>query len=137
MIEKRYPACDDSLSDAIGFVEEELEKLNCTPDQIMQITVCLEEMFVNIAHYAYVGDEENGIGEVVLQFDTDNKSMEISLIDKGKPFDPLAKEDPDIDKPLDERPVGGLGIYMVKKCMDDVSYQRKEDKNIFVMRKKL
>lgn len=135
MVEKRYPACDDSLSDAIEFMEVELEKLNCPADQVMQITMCLEEMFVNIAHYAYVGDEENGVGEVVLQFDSDSKSMSISLIDRGKPFNPLAKEDPDIDKPLDERPVGGLGIFMVKKCMDEVSYRREDDKNIFSMKK--
>lgn len=135
MVEKRYPACDDSLTDAISFVEEELSKINCSEEQLMQVTMCLEEMFVNVAHYAYVDDIENGIGEVVLQVDVDKKSLEISLIDKGKPFNPLAKKDPDIDKPLEERPVGGLGIYMVKKCMDEVEYTRDDNKNIFVMKK--
>ncbi len=131
MKEKTFPAEVDSLGDALGFVEAELEKLDCPMDAMMQISVCVEEMFVNVANYAYQGEP----GEVKLSIDEEEGSVSITLTDEGVPFDPLAKEDPDITLALEDRPLGGLGILMVKKSMNEVNYERKDGKNIFRMKK--
>ena len=133
MTEKTFPACGDALPDAIAFVEETLDRLDCPMKTVMQITVCVEEMFVNVAHYAYSGAD----GEVTLSVDEESGSVSITLIDAGKPFDPLAKDDPDITLSAEERNIGGLGIFLVKKSMDEVFYERKDDKNIFTMKKVL
>ncbi len=99
----------------------------------MIIEVSLEELFVNISHYAY--PEGNGWAEVHVC--VEDGVMELTLIDGGIPFDPLAKPDPDVTLLAEERQIGGLGIYMVKKKMDAMEYQRKDDKNILTIRKKL
>ncbi len=129
MIEKVYAASDDTLADALALVEEELEKVDCPMKWVMQITVCVEEMFVNVAHYAY----GEGTGDVTMQIDTTPSSVSITLIDSGMAFDPLAKADPDITLSAEERGIGGLGIFMVKKSMDEVRYERKDNQNIFTM----
>ena len=133
MVSKVFPATDDSLNDAIAFVEEQLDLLDCPLKIVMQITVCVEEMFVNVAHYAY----GEGTGDVEMVMDSEGDSVSITLIDEGMPFDPLAKADPDITLSAEERSIGGLGIYMVKKSMNDVSYERSDGKNIFTMKKNL
>lgn len=133
MMTKVFPATDEALADAIAFVEEELEKLDCSMKRVMQITVCVEEMFVNVAHYAY----GCGQGDVALTFDHDGRTVSITLTDSGMAFDPLAKADPDITLSAEERRIGGLGIFMVKKSMDEVSYERKDGKNIFTMKKEI
>lgn len=133
MTQKTFIASDDTLNDALGFVEEELQKVDCPLKTVMQITVCLEEMYVNVAHYAYGGNE----GEVTLTTDYNDGVFSITLTDEGMPFDPLKKEDPDITLSAEERNIGGLGIYMVKKSMDEVSYVRQNNKNIFTMKKEI
>lgn len=133
MHRRSFQAADAELSHATAFVEEELEKLDCPMKVVMQITVCLEEMFVNVAHYAYQGNE----GMVTLSLDDKDGLFSITLEDEGVPFDPLAKVDPDVTLSAEERPIGGLGIYMVKKTMDEVFYEYKEGKNIFCMKKKI
>ena len=133
MTQKTFIASDDTLNDALGFVEEELHKVDCPLKTVMQITVCLEEMYVNVAHYAYGGNE----GEVTLTTDYNDGIFSITLTDGGVPFDPLKKEDPDITLSAEERNIGGLGIYMVKKSMDEVSYVRQNNKNIFTMKKEI
>lgn len=134
MIEKIFPASIEVLSDVLAFVEEELEDFACSMKDSMQICLCMEEMFVNVAHYAY----EDSDGKVVIQLDKeDNGMLSITLIDEGKPFDPLGKEDPDVTLSVEERQIGGLGIFMVKKSMDEVYYERKEEKNIFTMKKEI
>lgn len=133
MIEKMYPATDEALPEALAFIEEELETLDCSMKASMQIVVCVEEMFVNVAHYAYSGEA----GTVSLSIDETEGVVTITLIDEGVAFDPLAKEDPDISLSADDRTIGGLGIFMVKKSMDVVSYERKDNKNIFVMKKQI
>lgn len=133
MIEKTFPATDEALPDALAFVEEELDKNDCPMKTVMQITVCVEEMFVNVAHYAYGGKQ----GEVTMTLDMENGLFSIQLTDEGMPFDPLAKEDPDITLSAEERNIGGLGIFMVKKSMNEVSYERRGNKNIFIMKKEI
>lgn len=133
MNEMIFPAKLDALEDAIAFTEGELEKMACPMRAVMQITVCVEEMFVNVAHYAYDGAE----GTVAFSIGEEQGMVVISLKDSGKPFDPLAKTDPDITLSAEEREVGGLGIFMVKKSMDEVDYERTDGLNIFTMKKKI
>lgn len=133
MAEKIFPAALDRLDEVLAFTEEELEKLDCPMKATMQINVCVEEMFVNVAHYAYEGKE--GTATLAVEPYADG-GVSITLTDAGIPFDPLAKTDPDITLSADERAIGGLGIYMVKKSMDEVSYERRDDKNVFTMIKK-
>lgn len=135
MTEKNYPADDSALDDVLAFVEEELEKADCPMKTVMAITVAIEEVFVNVSHYAY----PNGSGEASLSIDFDSESrlMTFVLKDSGIPFNPLAKPDPDITLSAEERQIGGLGIYMMKKTMDEVSYAYKDEKNILTMKKNI
>lgn len=128
-----YPAKDSELMNVTAFIEEELEKVECPMKLVIQFAISLEEMFVNIAHYAYPGSE--GTVEVTSDFADDMFS--ITLVDSGIPFDPLSKEDPDITLAADERTIGGLGIFMVKEYMDQVAYEYKDGKNVFCMKKKI
>lgn len=133
MVSRTFPATDEAFIEANAWVEEELEKAGASLKSVMQVTVCFEEIFVNVAHYAY--GEETGEVEIVL--DNENGIFSIAFIDSGQFFDPLAKEDPDITASAEERRIGGLGILMVKKSMDDVSYEYKDNKNIFTMKKNI
>ena len=97
----------------------------------MKISVAVEEIFVNIAHYAY-GDSV-GNAEIDIDVDNDKKSIVVLFKDCGTPYNPLEHEDPDISLSAEEREIGGLGIYIVKKSMDEVSYQYKDGKNILTI----
>ncbi|MBQ2510100.1 MAG: SpoIIE family protein phosphatase, partial [Erysipelotrichaceae bacterium] len=129
--ERTFDASDDKLHDVLSFVEEELEKHDVSMKTMMAINVAVEEIFVNIAHYAYEG--RPGKAVVGMNFDEDN--VHIYLVDNGIPFNPLEMKDPDITAGVDEREIGGLGIYMVKKSMDKCTYERRNNQNVFVMRK--
>lgn len=133
MIEKIFPAKVEELDNVTAFIEEECEKIECPLKDQMQINIALEEMFVNVAHYAY--HPEDGLVEV--QVSGEDKTLTISLIDTGTPYNPLAKEDPDITLEANERQIGGLGIFMTKKIMDEVEYKFEDGKNIFTMKKKV
>ena len=126
----------ENLDQVLGFIDGFLEEQECDMKAMIQIDVAVEEMYVNIAHYAY-GTE--GGGDAEIRIDTDElygkRAVRITFIDSGMYYDPLAKEDPDITLGAEERPIGGLGIYMVKKSMDDVAYERKDDQNIFTIKK--
>ena len=126
-------AKDENLDKALAFVDGHLETLGCSMKTQMQIDVAVEELFVNVAHYAYTPNT----GTVTLRFEkkTDPLAAEITLIDSGIPYDPLAKKDPDVTLSAEERQIGGLGIYMVKKSMDDVRYQYTDGKNVLTIRK--
>ena len=99
------------------------------------IDIAVEELFVNIASYAY----DSGIGTAIVQVTVNEEplSVEITFIDNGKQYDPLAKPDPDTTLSVKQRKKGGLGIFMVKKSMDDVIYEYKEGKNILTIKKNL
>lgn len=133
MKEIKVPASIDSLEDVLQELDAILESVECPPAVQIQLDVALEEMFVNIANYAYSGVES---AEAEIVFDTFESGITVTLTDSGVAFDPLAKPDPDITLSAEERQIGGLGIYMVKKSMDEVSYNRLDDKNIFSMTKK-
>ena len=129
----KVPASDDRLYEVQDFVNAELEENDCPMATQLLIEISLEELFVNISHYAY--PEGNGWAEI--HVGVEDGVMELTLIDGGIPFDPLAKPDPDVTLLAEERQIGGLGIYMVKQKMDAMEYQRKDDKNILTIRKKL
>ena len=100
----------------------------------MQIDIAVEEIFVNIASYAY----ESGDGKAVISVSTtDDNAVHITFTDMGIPYDPLAKEDPDITLSASERQIGGLGIFMTKKIMDEVKYEHRDGCNILKLVKKI
>ncbi|MBQ9419029.1 MAG: ATP-binding protein, partial [Synergistaceae bacterium] len=123
----------DNLDQVIAFVDEQLEKHDCPPKIQMQVDVAVEEIFVNIAHYAY--NPEKGSAAISVEIQEDPLAVIITFIDGGVPYDPLKKPDPDVTLPAEQREIGGLGIYMVKKSMDDISYEYKDGKNILTIRK--
>lgn len=133
MTEKTFPASDAALHEALDLVEQTLTDAGCPMKTVLQITVCVEEMFVNVAHYAY-GENE---GDVTLAVGVEDGIASITLIDSGIPFDPLQAKQPDITLSAEERSIGGLGIFMVRKSMDEVSYERRDGQNRFTMKKKL
>lgn len=128
-------ALTENLPAVIDFVNEQLEAADCPMKIQMQIEIAVEEIFVNIAHYAYT--TETGKATVRVETLADPPSVDITFIDNGIPYDPLAKADPDITLSAQERQVGGLGIFMVKKSMDDVQYQYLDGHNILTLKKGL
>ena len=120
------------LDNVLSFADTILEELGCSVKAQMQIDIAIEEIFVNIAHYAYPEAE----GEAVISVDSgEGPSVTITFEDEGIPYDPLKNEDPDITLSADDRPIGGLGIFMVKKSMDEVSYEYKDGKNRLTIKK--
>ena len=135
MTNKTFPAKTESLSGVLGFVEETLEGFECPMKIQTAICVAIEEVFVNVAHYAYGGGE----GDVTLHigFDEQSRTVTFRMADKGVPFDPLKKPDPDITLSAEEREIGGLGIFIAKKTMDSLTYAYENSENILTMIKKI
>lgn len=117
------------------FIREELEQADCALGTMMKVEIAVEEIYVNIANYAYNPE----IGEAEIQCEVGGNPMQITIqfLDSGVPFDPLAKKDADITLSAEEREIGGVGILMVKKSMDDIKYEYKDGKNILTICKKL
>ena len=134
VIKKIYKAEIEELQDLLVCVEDFLTEHDATMKNVMNINIAVEEIFVNIASYAYEGLENKG-AEINISLEDDVFSVE--FVDWGIPFNPLAKVDPDVDAPIEERGIGGLGIYMVKKSMDMCTYERVEDKNVFTISKNI
>ena len=128
-------AAEDNLREVMALVDARLEALGCPFRVQMQIDVAVEEIFVNIAKYAY--DSFMGRAKVRLEVEDDPARIAITFIDQGKPYNPLAKEDPDVTLSAADRPIGGLGIFMVKKSMDSVNYEYKDGCNILTLVKNL
>lgn len=133
MLEKIVDAKDEQLLDVREFVEAELEKHEASMKVINQISLAIEEIFVNIAHYAY----KDETGKVTIKLSIKDDICTLIFIDSGIAFNPLAKADPDITLSADERKIGGLGIFMVKKLMDSVVYKYENDQNILKIQKKI
>ncbi|MDO5132892.1 MAG: ATP-binding protein [Eubacteriales bacterium] len=132
-------AAVEKLPDVQTFVETYLDTIGCSLNTMMQISVAVEEIFINIAHYAYPA--KNGRATVLLGC-TENSakkpvSVSITFVDSGIPYNPLAKKDPDVTLSVHERQIGGLGIFMAKKIMDHVTYEYKDGKNILTLEKAL
>ena len=135
MSELTLEAKTENLDKVLSFVDEHLEEQECPMKTQMQIDIAVEELFVNIAHYAYHPE----VGPVTIRVEVQKEPLAVTVtfIDHGVPYDPLAKEDPDTKLSAEERQIGGLGIYMVKKTMDDVSYEYKDGRNILKIKKNL
>ena len=128
MKELTLPATIENIETVIDFVNGQLEEIKCPLKAQMQIDIAIDELFGNIAHYAY--NPETGPATVRVEVTEDPIAVVITFIDRGVPYDPLKKEDPDITLSAEERAIGGLGIFMVKKTMDEISYEYKDGKNI-------
>jgi anti-sigma regulatory factor (Ser/Thr protein kinase) len=128
-------ALTENLQELISFVDGHLEDMGASMKAQMQIDIAVEELFVNIAHYAYAPD----VGEAVISVTKDKEKNQISITfaDSGKPYNPLEKPDPDVTLSAEERSIGGLGIFMVKKSMDDMRYEYKDGQNILTITKRL
>ena len=127
-----------NLDKVLLFLGERLDALGCSPRAKMQIEVALEEIFVNVASYAYEKSErETDIVSISVENSTEPLRVEVTITDSGIPFDPLAKEDPDVTLTAEQRKIGGLGIYMVKKSMDQGRYEYRDGKNVLTFRKDL
>ena len=135
MKELTIAATVENIETVTDFVNEQLEALDCPMKAQMQIDIAIDELFGNIAHYAY--NPEVGSATVRVEVIEDPLAVTITFIDNGVPYDPLAKADPDTTLSAEEREIGGLGIYMVKKSMDDITYEYKDGQNILKIKKNL
>ena len=125
----------ENIEVVTDFVNEQLEALDCPMKAQIQIDVAIDELFGNIAHYAY--HPEVGEATVRVEVIQEPLAVVITFIDNGVPYDPLAKADPDITLSAEDREIGGLGIFMVKKSMDEITYEYKDGQNILAIKKSL
>ncbi len=123
----------EQLEAVLSFVAEFLEENDASIKVQTQFAIAAEEIFVNIYSYAY----ENSCGEAELRAYIDDGKAYICFLDGGKPYNPLEHKDPDTSLGVEERQIGGLGIFMVKKSMDDVQYSYENGKNMLTLIKKL
>lgn len=123
----------EKLDDVLAFLDSFLEENECPMKTQIQLDVALEEMFVNVCNYAYTPNKGNVT--ISLSLASDPRGVLVTLTDSGVPYNPLLKEDPDTTLAAEDREIGGLGIFMVKKSMDEVFYEWTNNQNIFTMRK--
>lgn len=128
-MELRVKAKDESLQAVNDFIHSALPSA-CDEMILNQIDLAVEEIFVNIAHYS-------GAEEAIINCSFEKEKLEVSFCDSGVPFNPLAKQDPDLTLNAEEREIGGLGIYLTKKFMDTVSYEYKNGMNCLRINKKM
>lgn len=126
-------AAAEQLDEVQAFVDAHLEAAGCPLKTQMQIDIVVEEIFINIASYAYAPGKGNAT--VRVETTASPRGVVLTFFDSGRPYDPLAREDPDITLPAEERQIGGLGIFITKKTMDEVRYEYRDGQNILTMRK--
>ncbi len=135
MKELTVDATIENVAAVTAFVDEQLEQLDCPMKTQIQVDIAIDELFGNIANYAY--NLEIGVATVRIEVTEDPLAVVITFIDNGIPYDPLAKADPDVTLSAKKRQIGGLGIYIVKKSMDNISYEYKDGMNILTIRKNI
>lgn len=128
----QFPAETQKLPEVLDKLDTYLLSAGCPEDARMQLAVAVEEIFVNIANYAYEGKP----GSATINIKADAHKASVSFADSGFPYDPLKKEDPNIEQAAEDRPIGGLGIFLVKEMSDEVTYERRDDMNILTIVKK-
>ena len=135
MKERTVPAIIESIPVVTAFIDEQLEALSCPMKAQMQIDVAIDELFSNIARYAY-GD---GAGDATVRFSFDESTRRVSItfFDRGFPFDPLEQDEPDVTRSAEERTIGGLGIFLVRKTMDGMEYTYENGANVLTIYKKI
>ena len=135
MKELTIAAAVENIAAVTSFVDEQLEALDCPMKVQMQIDIAIDELFGNIAHYAYA--PEAGNATVRVEIIEEPLAVVITFIDQGIPYNPLSAADPDTTLSAEERSIGGLGVFMVKKSMDEITYKYENGSNILSIRKKL
>lgn len=127
----------DNYDRVIEYVESYLHRINAPEDIIMKIDIAVDEIYSNIVFYAYNEENKNKICKIILNYDEENNAVSITFVDKGMPYNPLTKEDPNTNESIEDRKIGGLGIFMVKKSMDNLDYKYENYENHFTITKKL
>ena len=135
MLELTVEAKIENIPKVTEFVDKILEEYDCPIKEQTQIDVALDEVLSNVANYAY--EKKDGSVSINVDVSDDPRQVTITFTDDGMPYDPLKKEDPDITLGADERPIGGLGIFIVKKTMDDVIYEYKDGQNVLQIKKNI
>lgn len=135
MKELTVEATVESIPVITEFVDEQLAQYDCPMKAQAQIDIAIDELFSNIVHYAY--HPGTGLATVRVEVLQEPLAVVITFIDQGVPYDPLAKEDPDVTLSAQDRQIGGLGIYIVKKNMNEITYEYKDGKNILKIRKEI
>ena len=133
-MELTIQADDKELERVLDFIHQQLPS-DCETDLLYKIDLAAEEIFVNIAHYAYKDKLLEEGGSVWLNCSMENDTLTMIFKDTGIPFNPLAKADPDITLSAEERKIGGLGIFLTKKYMDSIDYKYEDGANILTMKK--
>ena len=128
-------AVTENLPKVMEFIDSELESMDCPFKAQSQIDIAVDELYANIASYAY--NPEEGPVTVRVEVVEEPLSVVITFIDNGVPYDPLAKDDPDVTLSVEERNIGGLGIFLTKKLMDDIEYTYNNGSNILTIKKKI
>jgi serine/threonine-protein kinase RsbW len=127
-VERRYDARVDIIPDVMVFISAEAEAWGLHPQQLLQMELAVEEAVVNICNYAY----EVPPGELFVRIHAGERFV-VELVDEGVPFDPLAIEEPDLRAAASERQIGGLGLVLVRRMMDEVAYRREGRHNVLSM----
>jgi anti-sigma regulatory factor (Ser/Thr protein kinase) len=127
------PAKIENLDTMLDFIQDSIKNIGFNKQTKYRLQLASEEALVNVINYAY--PDGDGDVEIVCDIDVEHQNFIMKIIDSGIPFNPLEKEDPDLDIPIEDRQIGGLGIYMIREIMDDVGYTREDDKNILILRK--
>jgi anti-sigma regulatory factor (Ser/Thr protein kinase) len=135
MKEMTVEARGENVRVLTDWADAELEKLECPMKAQMQIDLAIDEIFTNIASYAYAPGTGNAT--VTMDYDAESGMFSLTFCDSGVPYNPLQKEDPDVNLPAEERSIGGLGIFLVKKTMDDMRYEYRDGQNILTLMKKI
>ncbi len=125
----------DNLEEVLSFVDVELEQYECAALVQAVLDLAVEELYTNIASYSYA--PETGTCTIKVEITDAPANIIVTFFDHGMPYNPLAKEDPKLDTEISERPIGGLGFFMVKNSMDEVSYEFRDEQNILTIKKSL
>ena len=135
MTEMTLAAILENIPRVTAFVDEQLESLGCPVKARMQIDLAIDEIFGNIARYAY--GKGHGDATVRFDFEASTRTVTIAFMDRGMPFNPLKRADPDVTLSAEEREIGGLGIFLVKKTMDKLEYRFEAPMNILTLYKNI
>ena len=135
MKEITVDATIENMDTVTAFVDDFLDQIACPMKSKIQINIVIDEIFGNICHYAY----KDSVGAVTVRVESGNtpKAVFLTFTDNGIPYNPLETEDPDITSSSEERKIGGLGIYLVKKNMDEMKYEYVDQQNRLWMEKRL
>lgn len=135
MKEMTLAATVENIAAVTDFVNEQLGRHACPMKAQAQIDIAIDELFGNVARYAY--QDEVGEATVCVDFTEEPMKVVITFIDQGIPYDPLSAQSPDVALSAEERESGGLGIFITKKIMDEIAYRYEDGKNVLTIRKKI